>query len=290
MSGVSGDLAFTDLDIFTANGAGLNMTGTGAVNIAAGTGMRMIVGAGVATIDATGGPAAQVSSATIDLQFVTVKSVNSTSSGVSLTGINDGTTTSVFSAGAGSSISNAAGVDFIIDSNNATVTYAGTINDDIGQLVSVTNNTGDSKSFTGAITDGNDGDGNGVSLTNNTGTTITFSGGLVLSTGSNPAFTATGGGTINVCDENPCNPSLTGTLVNTLATTTGIALNVANTTIGSNKLEFQSISANGAANGIILNNTGSIGGLTVSGNGGTCTAANTSGCSGGTIQNTTGGR
>ena len=65
-------------------------------------------------------------------------------------------------------------------------------------------------SFTGAITDGNDGDGGGVSLTNNGGSggaTITFSGGLVLSTGANPAFTATGGGTVNVCDENPCAPA-----------------------------------------------------------------------------------
>ena len=46
-----------------------------------------------------------------------------------------------------------------------------------------------------------------------------------------PAFTATGGGTVNVCDENPqCGERLQ--VVNTLTTTTGTALNVANTTIG----------------------------------------------------------
>ena len=46
---------------------------------------------------------------------------------------------------------------------------------------------------------------------------------------------------------------------------TGTALNVANTTIGADDLTFQSISANGAVNGIVLNTTGSSGGLTVTG-------------------------
>ena len=175
--------------------------------------------------------------------------------------------------------------DFIVSGGAATVTYNGTITDDAGQLVSIANTTGGAKSFTGAITDGNDGDGNGISLTSNTGATITFSGGLLLSTGANAAFTATGGGTVNVCDENPCNPAATGALVNTMTTTTGTALNVANTTIGANRLEFRSISANGAANGIVLNNTGGSGSLTVKGNGGSCTSAAT--CTGGAVQNTT---
>jgi hypothetical protein len=47
-------------------------------------------------------------------------------------------------------------------------------------------------------------------------------------------------------------------------------------------LNFRSISANGAANGIVLNNTGASGGLTVTGDGG-----GTNNGSGGTIQNTT---
>jgi hypothetical protein len=76
------------------------------------------------------------------------------------------------------------------------------------------------------------------------------------------------------------------TIVNTLTTTTGTALNVANTTIGASGLTFRSISANGAVNGIVLNNTGATAGLTVSGNAGSCTSAAT--CTGGAIQNTTG--
>ena len=70
------------------------------------------------------------------------------------------------------------------------------------------------------------------------------------------------------------------TIVNTITTTTGTALNVANTTIGASGLTFRSISAgtgvSGPAKGIILNITGA-GAFTVTGTG----AAS----SGGTIQN-----
>jgi hypothetical protein len=119
--------------------------------------------------------------------------------------------------------------------------------------------------------------GTGISMTGNTGAAISFSGGLLLSTGANSAFTATGGGTIAVCDENPCGASgSNGVLVNTLTTTTATALNVGNTTIGANDLEFRSISSDGGSSpGIILDTTGASGGLKVKGSG---TAA-----SGGTI-------
>ncbi|MDQ2738766.1 MAG: hypothetical protein M3Y35_09190 [Actinomycetota bacterium] len=113
-----------------------------------------------------------------------------------------------------------------------------------------------------------------MSLTNNGGATITFNGNLALTTGTNAAFTATGGGTVTVTGAN-----------NTLATTTGTALLVANTTIGATGLKFTSISAGtgsgSAGDGIVLNNTGSTGGLTVTGNG-------TTASSGGTIQHKTG--
>jgi len=183
--------------------------------------------------------------------------------------------TASFTGGTGT-LANATGTDVAISGGNGSLDYDGSITDDRGALVTVTDTTGGTKSFGGAIGDGNDGDGNGVSLSGNTGATITFSGGLALSTGANPAFTATGGGTVNV----------TGG-PNTLATTTGRALNVANTTIGAGGLTFRSISSNGAANGIVLATTGSSGGLTVTGNGGTCTVAAPT-CTGGTIQSTTG--
>ena len=107
-------------------------------------------------------------------------------------------------------------------------------------------------------------------LDNNDLSTIAFQGGVTLSTGANAAFTATNGGTVTV----------TGS-ANTLATTTGTALNISNTSIGAADVTFRSISSSGgSATGIILNTTGSAGGLTVAGTG-------TPG-SGGTIANKTG--
>ncbi|HVQ38436.1 MAG TPA: LamG-like jellyroll fold domain-containing protein, partial [Pyrinomonadaceae bacterium] len=125
----------------------------------------------------------------------------------------------------------------------------------------------------------------GVSLDNNDGATITFRGGLSLATTTNAGFSAINGGTIEVCDENPCNPAATGGLINTLTTTTGIALNVTGTTISANGLEFRSVNSNGASSGIVLSATGALGSLIVKGNGGSCTSSAT--CTGGAIQNAT---
>ena len=85
------------------------------------------------------------------------------------------------------------------------------------------------------------------------------------------ALTATTSGTLTV----------TGS-ANTLSSSSinGTALNVSNVTIGASGLTFQSISVNFGIGGIVLNNTGSAGGLTVTGTG----FAN----SGGTIQGTLG--
>ncbi|MEY2494848.1 MAG: large repetitive protein [Verrucomicrobiota bacterium] len=153
----------------------------------------------------------------------------------------------------GGALSLSTGAAFKVSGSTATVSYAG----------SITNVTG------------------GISLTNNTGGTINFTGGMSLATLTNPAFTATGGGTVSATQNNT-------SIVNTLTTTTGIALNVTSTTIGASGLTFRSISAGtgatGPSSGIILNNTGSSGGLTISGNGGTCSNAAT--CTGGAIQDT----
>lgn len=285
LNNVRGDLSFTDLDIYSTvtalsvNGTSPNYTGT--------SGTRVTVTASVSTLSATGGAAADITDANVNLVLSSLTSTNSAGAGVSLTRVSG-----TFTGPAGSAITNASGADVSINggsnaSANVAFTYGGTITDDLGTLVQIQNVTATSAhSFTGAITDGNDGDGSGISLTGNSGATISFSGGLLLSTGANPAFTATGGGTVNVCDENPCNPAATGASVNTLTTTTGTALNIVNTTIGANDLEFRSISANGAANGIVLNNTGSSGNLAVKGNGGSCTSAGS--CTGGAIQSTTG--
>ena len=246
--------------IHLGNATGAALSGTGV-----GTATMNTVTSG--TIDNQTGKAVDISNGTLDMAFNAVSSNNSTSDGVRLDNV-----AGTFNAAAGS-IQNAADQDIDITGNNAgdtaNITYGGSITDDTGVLVNVSGQNGGTKDFNGAITDGNDGDGSGISLTNNTGATVNLYGGVTLSTGSNAAFLATGGGTVAV----------TGT-ANALTTTTGTALNVANTTIGASGLNFRSIAANGAANGIVLNNTGGSGGLTVAGDG----TAN----SGGTIQSTTG--
>jgi hypothetical protein len=143
----------------------------------------------------------------------------------------------------------------VSETSITTTTGTGVSLSDIGGTVSIT----------GLTTSG----GAGASLTGaNNGATFSFAG-VSASSGANAAFTATGGGTVSV----------TGA-ANTLTTTTGTALNVANTTIGASGLTFRSIASNGAASGIVLNNTGSSGGLTVTGTG-------VAG-SGGTIQSSSG--
>ena len=166
------------------------------------------------------------------------------------------------------------GAEVLINGGSGNVDLGATISSNAGRSIDIQNRTGGTFTFHGSITD----TGTGIFLNANTGSTITFLGGLTLTTGANPAFTATGGGTVQVCDEAPCSPALTGALINTITTTTGTALNVANTTIGANGLTFRSISSNGATTGIVLNNTGTFG-LTVTGTG-------TAG-TGGTIQNAT---
>jgi VCBS repeat-containing protein len=280
MSGTTGTTTFgdgaspadPDLNLTTTSGTApaFGLSNAGTVSVPSG---------GTANVSATGGPAIDVTGTSgATLGFDDVDSTNSSGDGVNIAGLGAGT----FTANNSSTITDAATIDFDLDGGTGNVTYDGTITDDLGQLVRIANTSGGTKDFNGTISDGNDGDGNGVSLTNNTGATVRFDGGLTLSTGANPAFTATGGGTVAVTD-----PNAAGTAPdNTIATTTGIALNVANTTIGGSGLTFRSISANGAASGIVLNSTGSSGGLTVTGNGGTCSSVAT--CTGGAIQNTTG--
>ena len=288
LSGITGDLQFTDLDIFAGDSAGdtgLAVTGTAPVDTAAGTGTRVTVGAGVGIIEATGGPAVNLSTVTADLQLSSLKSTNSTTTGVSLNNVADGTSNAIFSAGSGSSITTAAGASgpaFNVNGGNAAITYGGTItNNSTGaRAVSITSWAGDDTVtpndnllLSGAI----DENGAGILVNANGGSrSITFSGGMDIDTTAGEGFAATS-------NTNTGGLHITGT--NTIDSVSATALRVTNTTIGNSNLNFQSISSgnNGApadpVNGLVLNSTGTLGGLTVTGTG------STDG-SGGVIQNT----
>jgi hypothetical protein len=176
-----------------------------------------------------------------------------------------GTTTAVNISSAGGD-----GVD-LSGAASGNISIASPITGSAGHSVSVAGRSSGTVAFSGAISE----TGTGISLSSNTGATINLTGGVAASTGTNAAFSATGGGTVNVTGAN-----------NTLATTTGTALNVTSTNIGSSGLTFKSIAANGAANGIVLNGTGSSGGLTVTGDGSNASLGGNG--TGGTISNSSG--
>jgi methionine-rich copper-binding protein CopC len=151
--------------------------------------------------------------------------------------------------------------------------------------------TGGTKpSITTVATSGNNGfnlaSGNqlyGLAFSNTDGAAIRSSvnvGTLVM---SDLVINNTGGGGIILT--NGGTVTISGT--NTIVTTSGTALNVSNTTIAAAGITFQSISSNGGSNtGIILDTTGSSGGLTVTGDGTNTSLGGNS--TGGTIGNKAG--
>ena len=256
---VAGELAFSDLDVFADGGPAFLLTGTGAFNGATGT--QVTLPTGVGTLRSTNGAAADVNNATVDLQLGALSSA-STGAGVSLVSVSDGTVAARFSAPSGSTISSTGGTSFTVSGGNAGVSYGGTItNAATGRTVNVNAWSGDDATddmaFFGAI----DENGLGIRVTGNAGSrSITFSGGMdVDSTTGNIGFSAT---------SNTNTGGLRIGSTNTIDSINAAALNVVNTVIGTGGLTFQSLSANGGTNGIVLNNTGTTAGLTVTGAGG----------------------
>ena len=241
---------------------GLTLTGANALTGTSFGTLTTGVGSAADVVLNSTGQALSLTTGTINGDFVSTTSSGGADN-VFLSGV--GTTTAT-SLGTGA-LSGATSEGFQVVGGTGTFTYAGTVVNAAGTTVSIANKTGGTVTFNGAVSDAA---GAGVSLSSNTGATIAFNGGVNLTSGAGPAFAATGGGTVTVVGA-----------ANTLASTTGTALNVANTTIGAGDLTFRSISANGAANGIVLNGTGSAGNLAVTG-------TSTTLGSGGTIQNTSG--
>lgn len=244
-------LSFGDLGITTSNGTALLL---GSTPFASGGG----------AISATGGPAIDSTGTNfVSSAFASASSTSSPSYGINLNGATGNLT--IFAG----SIPNAGNAAFNISAGTANVTYNGSITQNAAQFaVSVTSSSGGTKTFNGPIT--STASGRGISLTGNTGATIAFTGTLTLSTGSNQAFTATGGGTVTA----------TGT-GSVLTTSLGTAVQIFQTTIGAAGITLQSVTSNGGtATGIILDTTGALGGFTVTGFGSPGT--------GGTIANKSG--
>ncbi|MDX6588119.1 MAG: hypothetical protein QOI31_2592 [Solirubrobacterales bacterium] len=264
------------IDLGNAGGAGNSSLAGISVGTALAPAIMNNAANGSGSINNTTGKAVDISGGELNMAFTGVSSSGSGTDGIHLDNVSG-----TFNA-SGGSIQNATGedVDLFGDNSGDSVnfTYDGTISDATGSAVRVQGQNAGTKDFNGAI--GTAGSPAGViSLSSNTGATMRFDGGVNLSTGTSGAFSATGGGTVVV-------PDPAGATTNKLTTSTGTALNIANTNIGAGGLTFESISSSGALNGIVLNTTGASGGLTITGNGGTCSSV--ASCTGGAIQNATG--
>jgi hypothetical protein len=305
-NGNVGSLSFNNIDINTTGpglridnggtvlGTIINLTSTGGANgiLLDGIGGGFDI-SGAITLSGHTSDAIRVSNfaAGSNLSFGTL-SVTASGANQAFEIINNAGTIST----GGGAVSGSSVEEVIINQGSGNITTQFAVNNTSGGMLTITNRNGGSIDFQGNLS--HNASGTGITVSGNGGGTVTFSGssksltsgiavpavnlntnsgstinftngGLVISTTSGIGFNATGGGTITVQG--------TG---NTITSTTGTALNIDNTTIGSGNVTFRSISANGAANGIVLNTTGSSGGLLVTGTG-------TTDGSGGTIQNIT---
>ncbi len=261
--GAGATMNFTGgLDLDTGTGTAFNATNGGTVNVTSG---------GVSTTaDTTTGTVVFIGSTTIGASGVTFDSTSSTggANGILLTNVPSGDFTSL-----GGSLANQTNRGVDISGGNGDVRVDASISTtSTGRSVEVTTHTGGTVDFNGFIDD----NGFGIRLENNVGSILRFDGGMDIDTsaasGTEEGFQATGGGTVHVTGSNDVDTSLA----------TGVAVNIAGgTTIGSDDVTFRNVSANGSANGIVLNGTGSTGAFEVTGTG-------TTDGTGGTIQSTTG--
>ncbi|MES2933470.1 MAG: Ig-like domain repeat protein [Pseudomonadota bacterium] len=268
------------VNIVTLNGVattnvvrGLNLTtGSSTTKAVSGTNFGTLTTGDIALSGS--GPALDLSTGAVSGSFIGVSSSGG-ANGIKLSNV---TGSSHFGIG---NLSGATGNTFDVSGGTASLTYNGVITSGSARSVSVANKSGGTVTFGGLVTD-NDA---GISLATNPGTTINFNAGIDANTGTNAAFTASGGGTINVTQNNT-------SIVNTVTTTTGTAISLTGV---AGAQTFRSVSVNGAATGISLVNT--TGSFTITGNsagncGGVVVDKNTvptapvlADCTGGTIQN-----
>ncbi|HEX9189871.1 MAG TPA: right-handed parallel beta-helix repeat-containing protein, partial [Vicinamibacteria bacterium] len=272
LASVAGAVDFADLDVFADGGAALLVSGAGAFTGAAGT--QLAVADGVATLRATGGPVVDVGNATLRLVAAGLTSAGSPTTGVSLLNVSDGSVEARLEAPASSSISGAAGTAFGVTGGNAGIAFAGSIVNTAGRAVAIASWAGDDAADDLQLTGPIDERGTGLSVTGSSGPrAIAFGGALTIRPPSGSVGFSASGNT----NAGGLRATGTGSLIET---TNAAALSVTSTTIGGAGLSFARLSADGGANGVVLANTGSLGGLSVTGSG----AAGT----GGTIQNMTG--
>jgi hypothetical protein len=268
LTNVSGDLAFTDLDIFSANGSGLFLTGTGAVNTGAGTGTLVSVASGVAALQSVGGPVLDITNATVNLPLNSATVTSSPTTGISLVNVAGTSPAASLSATSGSiagttgisvsvnggnvslnyggnitQASNAAMVSVIGGHTAGTITFSGTLNATNGSgLVFDNADSTTSYNFTGTTTL-NGGDA-GIDILNGSSGTFTFG---TATTITNPT------GTAFAMSASPATVTFSGSI----SDNSGLAVDINGLTAGTATFQTGSITSTGS--GIrVVNSTGGV--------------------------------
>jgi hypothetical protein len=263
------------------------------------------------TLNATNGSGLQFSDSDGTYNFNGDTNLNGGDAGIDIDTGSAGT----FTFNLNTDITNPTGDAFLVDTSTAAITYAGTITDNSGRIINISNHdttnnitftttssitatagssgiliqesgTGGTIAFNGEtqLTTTNQ---NAVTLINNAGKTINFNAdglGLDITTTSGSGFAASNGGTITISDSGSGN-TINVTSAGALSVAAFSAIN--GTTIGAGGVTFDSISQNGGLNGIVLSGTGT-GAFTVLGDGSQTSGLYDRDGSGGTISGTTG--
>lgn len=269
---------FDSLAVVTDGGYGLLANSSGTINI----------GGSANVVNATGGPALDVTSTGVGAgwTFTTLSSAGSGSTGINLVGMTGAI------AGAGGAVTGSAGTAVNVSGGAPGFTYGGTVTqNNAARVVNVENTTGGIVSLIAKVTGGasstgvriNNADGDasfadldlGTDASRLTSTALTLSGGsLGLFTFADTQIFTSGAGGIDA--NNGGSVEVTGG-GNQVTTSSGVAVSmIGGTTIGAGGVTFERVDASGSTHGIRLSGAGS--GFTVTGTG-------TTDGSGGTIQN-----
>jgi VCBS repeat-containing protein len=175
-SAFTGNLTLSSATITSSSGSGVNISGSSAGRLS-----------GIGSTITSAAPALVLSGIGLS-NGASMTSVTSTAgvNGISLTNVTGGTYTI-----AGGSLSGNTGSAFLMTGGSPTISYAGSISGGT-RTVDISGANGGTTTLSGAI------GSTPVFLNNNPGATINLTGALTLSAATLGAFTATGGGTVNV--------------------------------------------------------------------------------------------
>jgi hypothetical protein len=285
-------ITFGALSITTSAGTALAAPLVGSTN---GT-----ISTSVGTISATGGSAILANGVAFAAgsTLTSATATGGTLPGISLTNTIGGGMT----VGGGTLTGSASAATFFVSGGSVTFTYNGAVTQNAAnRAVDVQSTTGGAISLGGTVTGGSASTGVNLNADNGNVTFTTLNLGTSISRIGSQAVTINGGtgtyglGTVSIFTNNQ--PGIVATNADgTINSTTGMvdagnnsAVNIDGpaglTTLGMTLTRVDS--SGGSNNGLSIQDTN--GTFTVAGTGGTCVSANTTGCSGGTIANKTGG-